>query len=176
MEHTDLQPGPANGALTSHRWSPFGTDQRRDRSSTRLSEPTGPLGHYWLVVMYGWLAVVISAAPDVPVLFRAVVVFTFVLVGPGIPIIGLLAQGEPLEHFVLAVMASMSLATVVAEGMALLCWWSGLGGLAALAGVTTIAAALEGSRERAGQARLEPPRPDAAPRTAQDSSPEPWAP
>jgi heme exporter protein D len=115
-----------------------------------------------VVALYAWLAVVITAASDVPVPLRVLVVFTFVLVGPGIPIIGLLRHSRPLEHFVLALMVSMSLATVLAEGTALLGRLTGVAGLAGLAGITTVAAVLEGSQERARQARLEQQPPDAA--------------
>lgn len=127
----------------------------------RLVEPTGPLGRYWTVVLYGWLAVVVSATPDAPVPVRAFVVFTFVLFGPGIPIIGLIRSRGPLEHLVLAATASTSLATILAEGMALTGTWSAIGGLAVLAGVTTIAAVLQGSRERALLANLADRQPDA---------------
>lgn len=162
MEPTDTQPRPDDGAALGQRWFAFRTGLRRDHPSIRLLEPGGPLGQYWVVVLYSWLAVVITAAPDVPVPLRVLVVFTFVLVGPGIPIIGLLRHSQPLEHFVLALMVSMSLATVLAEGMALLGRLTGVAGLAALAGITTVAAALAGSQERARQARLEPQRPDVA--------------
>jgi hypothetical protein len=162
MEHTDTQPRPHDGAALGQRWVAFRTGLRRAHPSARLLEPTGPLGQYWVVVLYAWLAVMITAAPHVPVPLRVLVVFTFVLVGPGIPIIGLLRHSRPLEHFVLALMVSMSLATVLAEGMALLGRLTGLAGLVALAGITTVAAALEGSQERARLAQLEPQRPDAA--------------
>jgi hypothetical protein len=162
MEDTDTQPRLDDSAALSQRWFAFRTGLRRAHPSIRLLEPTGPLGQYWVVVLYAWLAVVITAAPHVPVPLRVLVVFTFVFVGPGIPIIGLLRHSRPLEHFVLALMVSMSLATVLAEGMALVGRLTGLAGLAALAGITTVAAVLEGSQERASQARLEPQRPDAA--------------
>ena len=135
----------------------------------RLADPSGPLGRYWTVVFYGWLAVVVSAAPHVPVPIRAFVVFTFVLFGPGIPIIGLIRVRGPLEHFVLAATVSISLATILAEGMALAGKWSAVGGLAALAGATTIAAVLQGSRERAGGPNLDDRPPNARLGTAPDA-------
>ena len=162
MEHTDPQPRLDDRAALGQRWVAFWTRLRRAHPSARLLQPTGPLGQYWVVVLDAWLAVAITAAPHVPVPLRVLVVFTFVLVGPGIPIIGLLRHSRPLEHFVLALMVSMSLATVLAEGMALLGRLTGVAALAALAGITTVAAGLGGSQERAGQAALEPQRPDAA--------------
>jgi hypothetical protein len=163
MEDTDSHPRLVDGAALSQRWLAFRTGLRRAHPAARLLEPTGPLGQYWVVVLYAWLAVLITAAPDVPVPIRVLVVFSFVLVGPGIPIIGLLRHSRPLEHFVLALMVSMSLATLLAEGMALLGRLTGLAALAALAGITTVAAALEGSQERARQARLVLQRPGVEP-------------
>lgn len=133
-----------------------------------LVDPTGPLGRYWTVVLYGWLAVVVSATPHVPVSIRAFVVFTFVIFGPGVPIIGLIRTKGPLEHFVLAATVSISLATILAEGMALFGKWSAIGGLAVLAGTTTIAAVLQGCRERAGRTNLDHRPPDAHLGTAPD--------
>ncbi|MDQ1360248.1 MAG: hypothetical protein QOJ44_625 [Acidimicrobiaceae bacterium] len=115
-------------------------------------------GTYWTVVPFGWLAVVVSAAPG-PGALRVVVVFTFVFVGPGIPIIGILSQRGPLEHLVLAIVTSVSLATLVAEGMALFGWWSAVSGLAVLAGITSVAAVLDGARDRAHQEHAGPGRP-----------------
>jgi hypothetical protein len=114
-------------------------------------------GTYWTVVPFGWLAVVVSVAPG-PGALRVVVVFTFLFVGPGIPIIGMLSRRGPLEHLVLAIVASVSLATLVAEAMALLGWWSAVSGLAVLAGITSVAAVLDGARDRAHQEQAGPGR------------------
>jgi hypothetical protein len=123
-------------------------------------------------VLYGWLTVAISVAPG-PVWLRVLVVFSFVVVGPGIPTIGILRHREPLEHLVLAVVASMSVATLLAEGMALLGWWSAIGCLALLAGITTVAAVLQGSEERATQARAENELSDANMWNGHDQSADP---
>jgi hypothetical protein len=115
-------------------------------------------GTYWTVVPFGWLAVVVSVAPG-PGALRVVVVFTFLFVGPGIPIVGILSRRGPLEHLVLAVVTSVSLATLVAEGMALFGWWSAVSGLAVLAGITSVAAVLDGARDRAHKQQARPGRP-----------------
>jgi hypothetical protein len=115
-------------------------------------------GTYWTVVPFGWLAVLLSVAPG-PEALRVVVVFTFLFVGPGIPIIGILSRRGPLEHLVLAIVTSVSLATLVAEAMALFGWWSAVSGLAVLAGITSIAAVLDGARDRAHQQHAGPGRP-----------------
>jgi len=149
MEHADRQRLPHGGTELGHRVGPVTARAQKGRSWARpYREPTGPLGRYWAVAVYGWLVVAISAV-SAPVPLRAFAVFSFVLVGPGIPIVGLVRHREPLEHLVLSVMVSMSLATLLAEGMALLGWWSTVGGLAMLAGATTIAAVLQGTQERA---------------------------
>ena len=114
-------------------------------------------GTYWTVVPFGWLTVLISVAPA-PGALRAVVVFTFLFVGPGVPIIGILSRRGPLEHLVLAIVTSVSLATLVAEAMALFGWWSAVSGLAVLAGITSIAAVLDGARDRAHQEHAGPGR------------------
>ncbi len=158
------------------RWLAFRTGLRRAHPSARLLEPTGPLGQYWVVVLYAWLAVVITATPHVPVPMRVLVVFTFVLVGPGIPIIGLLRHSRPLEHFVLALMVSMSLATVLAEGMALLGRLTGLAALVALAGITTVAAALKGPRSAPAWRSWSRNGPIPLNWTTRNRSAEPWAP
>jgi hypothetical protein len=122
--------------------------------STRWKSWFGP---YWTVVPFGWLAVLLSVAPG-PGALRVVVVFTFLFVGPGIPIIGMLSRRGPLEHLVLAIVASVSLATLVAEAMALFGWWSAVSGLAVLAGITSVAAVLDGARDRARQEQAGPGR------------------
>jgi len=130
-------------------------------------------GTYWTVVPFAWLAVVVSAAPG-PEALRMVVVFTFLFVGPGIPIIGILSRRGPLEHLVLAIVTSVSLATLVAEGMALFGWWSAVSGMAVLAGITSVAAVLGGARERAHRGQAGPGRSGAHVSAGDRGPSDPW--
>jgi hypothetical protein len=130
-------------------------------------------GPYWTVVPFGWLAVLLSVAPG-PGALRVVVVFTFLFVGPGIPIVAILSRRGPLEHLVLAIVTSVSLATLVAEGMALFGWWSAVSGMAVLAGITSVAAVLGGARERAHRGQAGPGRSGAHVSAGDRGPSDPW--
>jgi uncharacterized membrane protein len=89
----------------------------------------------------GWLVLAVTLLAGQPI--RTIVVFAFVLIGPGIAIIRLLPLRDPLEQAVLALALGMSLAALVAEAVAIAHVLRPTLALAILAGVCTVAAVAE---------------------------------
>jgi uncharacterized membrane protein len=93
------------------------------------------------LALMGWLVLALTLLVGQPV--RTIVVFAFVLTGPGIAIIRLLPLRNPLEQAVLALALGMSLATLVAEAAAIAHILRPTLVLAILAGFCTAAALTE---------------------------------
>jgi len=89
----------------------------------------------------GWLVLALTLLADQPV--RTIVVFVFVLIGPGIAVIRLLPLRDRLERAVLALALGMSLAALVAEAVAIAHILRPTLALAILAGLCTVAAVAE---------------------------------
>jgi hypothetical protein len=113
------------------------------------------------------MAVVLSATPA-PFALRTIVVFTFALTCPGLPIVSRLHRTDWLEQVVLAIGLSLCLTTLVAEAMSLAGHWSPAGGMAALAAFTTLGALIP--------LRRAAPATDAVPQPSQSEGPppDPW--
>jgi hypothetical protein len=89
----------------------------------------------------GWLVLAATLLVGQPV--RTIVVFAFVLSGPGIAVIRLLPLRDPLEKAVLALALGMSLGALVAEAAAIAHVIQPTLALAILAGFCTLAALTE---------------------------------
>jgi uncharacterized membrane protein len=88
-----------------------------------------------------WSAVVVIAlalAADLSVIYsfgspwRAILVFTFLLIGPGLPFVRLLRIRRTSMEITLAIALSLGIDTLVAEGMVLAQVWSAGSALAVL--------------------------------------------
>jgi hypothetical protein len=89
----------------------------------------------------GWLVLALTFVADGPV--RAIAVFAFALVGPGIAVVRLLPLRDLLERAVLALAVGMSLAALVAEAVAIAHILQPRLVLAILAAICTVAALAE---------------------------------
>lgn len=100
---------------------------------------------YWILAAAGWVAMAATWLPEgAPV--RVVVVYLFVLFGPGLALSAAIATDRA-ERWVLAVALSASLAIVVSVLMTALRDDSMAHRIASLAAVTTVAALTFGLRE-----------------------------
>ncbi len=93
------------------------------------------------LAVVGWLVLAVTFLVGQPV--RTIVVFAFVLIGPGIAIIRLLPLRDPLEQAVIALALGMSLAALVAEAVAIAHVLRPTLALAILAAMCTVAALTE---------------------------------
>lgn len=109
--------------------------------------PLLPDGAGLALAAYGWLAACLALAGAAPHA-RAVVVYSFAAVCPGLALVRLLYIPVLLERLVLAVALSLSIDTLTATGMAVSGWWSPALCLAGLATLCTIAAFVPAWRTR----------------------------
>ena len=107
----------------------------------------------WLLGISGWLALAsLQLPPGNPA--RAVAIFGFVLVCPGLALVRFLRRSDPLEEFVAGLAVSISLAVTVTVFMAIGHFWHPGLALALLAALTTGAVVvLERQQRRARRAR-----------------------
>lgn len=96
---------------------------------------------------FGWVTLALVVL-DAPVPLRSVSVFCFACAGPGTAMTGFLRRVGWLERAVLSVALSTSLATLLAETMALTGTWSPIDALVALSAVCSVAVALRALRDR----------------------------
>jgi uncharacterized membrane protein len=109
----------------------------------------------WLpvTIMAFAFAAVFMALADLHTLFRAAIVFAFLLFCPGMAFVGLLGLDDRLTELILAIALSLTLDTLTAMVMLYIGVWSPLGGLMALAGQSVVGSTLQvalASRARVG--------------------------
>jgi uncharacterized membrane protein len=118
-----------------------------NRLPGRLASPAirlHPTAASSALAVVGWLVLAVTLLVGQPI--RTIVVFAFVLTGPGIAIIRLLPLRDPLEKAVLALALGMSLAALVAEAVAIAHVLRPTLALAILAALCTAAALTEMTR------------------------------
>jgi hypothetical protein len=102
------------------------------------------LGRPWpIVVVISCIAVALCNWLEVVQPLRAISVFWFFLICPGLAIVGLLDIRDRLAEAVVAIGLSLALDTGVATVMVLARLWSPDGGLAVLIGISLLGAALQ---------------------------------
>ena len=139
MEPTRMtaSPLPTTAEPVAHRLPASGAPRPSLRSS------------WWSVALAlsGWAAVAVVAL-GAPVALRVVVVFGFVMLGPGLSVVSLLDRGSLLERLLVSIALSVALAALVAEAMAISGAWSPTLALAGLAALCTVGVSLGVFRDR----------------------------
>ncbi|MEA2253600.1 MAG: hypothetical protein QOI62_2946 [Solirubrobacteraceae bacterium] len=98
------------------------------------------------VVAASALAAAAAAAAGLPAALRAPLVLTFLLLGPGMAFVPLLALRDPIAELTLALVLSLALDALVAVTMLYVGAWSPVAILLVLAGLALAGAGLQRAR------------------------------